>query len=91
MAWMITHLSPPTTIQSCEDDIAVNLIGVLAELLDVSMQDLFEVIDEFVRPPAAPAEPEPEPEAEQKPKRARKPKMGAEPVEEVPADAMVEG
>lgn len=48
MTWMITHLNPPVTIQSCEQDIANNLIGVLSEQLTVDYEWLYDLISNGV-------------------------------------------
>lgn len=48
MKWMITHLDPPVTIQSCEDDIANNLMGVLSEQLNVDYEWLYDLISNGV-------------------------------------------
>lgn len=47
-AWMITHLRPPVTLQSCEQDIAQNLIVTLASVLNVDGQWLYGQIEQAV-------------------------------------------
>ncbi len=84
--WMLTHLSPPATVLSCEEHIVINLITMLAIELDMPAGLLYDIIETSINAPVEEPEPEPEPEPEAKPKRPRKPKLAAEPVEEVPAD-----
>lgn len=86
--WILTHLNPPATVQSCEEHIIINLITMLAIQLDMPSEILYEIIQTGITPVEVPAEPEPEPEAKAAPKRTRKPKLAAEPVQEVTGDAV---
>lgn len=81
--WMITRLSPPATVLSCEEHIAINLITALAIQLDMPAELLYEIIETSINSPVPDTAPEPEQPAEDKPKRTRKPKPTAEPVQEV--------
>lgn len=87
-SWILTHLNPPATVVSCEDDIIVNLITMLAIELDMPAAVLYEIIETSVNAPVEDAKPEPE--AKPAVKRGRKPKLAAEaaPVAEVDADAV---
>lgn len=84
--WILTHLNPPATVQSCEEHIIINLITMLAIELDMPAAVLYEIIETNINAPVQDIVPEPEAEAEVKPKRTRKPKLAAEPVGEVPTD-----
>lgn len=89
--WILTHLNPPATVQSCEEHIVFNLITMLAIQLDMPGEVLYEIIQTGMSPePEQPAEP---PADTPPAKRGRKPKMAAEPVlvEEVAEDAPVSG
>lgn len=71
--WLITRLSPPQTVSTCEQDLESALLALLAERMEVPAEWLIETINTGVdllnRPVAEePAEPEPA-----KPKRRRKP------------------
>lgn len=46
--WMITHLAPPVTIQSCEEHIPQNLIGVLSQVMDVDYTRLYGAVEKFM-------------------------------------------
>lgn len=46
--WIFTRLSPPTTVYSCEQDIAPNLIGVLATVLEVDYARLYTAVEKFM-------------------------------------------
>ena len=86
--WMITRLSPPATVLSCEEHIAINLITALAIQLDMPAELLYEIIETSINSPVPDVEPVPEQLAEDKPKRTRKPKLATEPVEEVAGDVV---
>lgn len=56
--WMITRLSPPATVLSCEEHIAINLITALAIQLDMPAELLYEIIETSVNGPVEVAEAE---------------------------------
>ena len=88
MTWMLTHLSPPATVQSCEEHITINVVTLLATLNSVDAAWLYDVVATAINTAADEAEAEPEPV----PKRTRKPrtKPAAEPeVEKEAVDAHV--
>lgn len=89
--WMITRLSPPATVLSCEEHIAINLITALAIQLDMPAELLYDIIETSINAPVPDVEPAEEQPAEAKPKRMRKPKLTAEPVQEVTDDAVEAG
>lgn len=86
MAWMITHLNPPITIQSCEEDIAVNLIGTLAIQLSVEPGWLLDVIQGALNKAADEHEAAAAEAAKPKPRGRTKKQSAPEPVEEVDSD-----
>lgn len=86
--WILTHLNPPATVQSCEEHIVLNLITLLAIQLDMPIEVLYEIIETGISPVEEPAAPEPEQPAAAAPKRGRKPKLAAEPEPEVVGDAV---
>lgn len=80
--WMLTHLSPPATVHSCEQHAVTNLLNLVATLVEVDLDWLYGVVETAVNAEVAKAQAEPEPPAPPK-KRARKatqptPEMDAE-------------
>lgn len=86
--WILTHLNPPATVQSCEEHIIINLITMLAIQLDMPVELLYDIIETSINSPVEEAPAQPEPAAEAPPKRARKRAAAPVRVEEVPADAV---
>lgn len=86
--WIFTHLNPPATVRSCEEHVAFNLITLLAIQLDMPGEVLYEIIQTGITPEPEQLAPAEEPVAKAAPKRSRKPRMAAEPVEEVREDVV---
>lgn len=91
MVWMITHLSPPATIQSCEEGIEIALITLLATRLNVDAGWLYGQLEQVLDTAAKEAEALEHPEPEAKPKPRARPKAKAEPKVEVEGDAVQAG
>lgn len=46
--WIITHLSPPVTIELCDEHFPPGLVGLLAADLGVEMPGLYTAIERFI-------------------------------------------
>jgi hypothetical protein len=46
--WMLTHLRPPATVQSCEEHAVLNVVSLLATLLGLDGDWLWKAIDTAV-------------------------------------------
>ena len=84
VTWMLTHLTPPATIQSCEQDIDVALITLLSTRHDVPAGWLYEVFEQALK--TAVAEQEAEAKAAAAPKRRTKAAKEPTPIPEEVTD-----
>ena len=73
--WMLTHLSPPQTIQACEEDVDMAMIAIIATRHEVDAGWLASKIDAALAEAVAEAEAEANPPA----KPARRTKGKGEP------------
>ena len=46
--WILTRLSPPVTVELCDEHLAPGLIGLLAADLGVEFADLYGAIERFL-------------------------------------------
>ena len=80
--WMLTHLNPPATVHSCEDHAVINVVTLLATMIDVSGDWLYGLIEVAVN--EAVAEAKAEEEQPEKPKR--RPRKATQPTPEMDAE-----